>query len=132
MAAILTQGNPGQTDIAAREGAPWMDWSLSNRQLAVQDGAGDVRVYDLEGHTVSYLGKGEKPTWSPGGGYLHILASGPKPAGDAALANRRGDGLAMEALVLPGGSRAAMVSLGSVRDTRWLPAEACGDGGTHE
>jgi len=38
----------------------------------------------------------------------------------------------MEAFVLPGGSRDDMVSLGPVRDTRWLPPEACGERGTHK
>jgi len=125
MSALLKQVDPDEVAIAAGPGTPWMDWSPSQRFLALQDGAGDLRIYDLENRRISFLGKGERPTWSPGGGYLLVLSFVQSPAASGASARNRTDGSAAEAFVLPGGSRAASLALGQVRDICWLPAAAC-------
>lgn len=87
--------------------AMWFDWSPSGRFLAFDAGLGELRIYDLEARSVMSLGKGAKPTWSPGGSYLLVV-----------------DGETATVLFGPGPANRA--DLGAVRDARWLPAAACG------
>jgi hypothetical protein len=93
----------------------WFDWSPSGRFLAMHDGASDLRVYDFEAQGIAFLGKGQRPLWSPGGGYLFVMAS---PSQGAEV---------VEASVFPGVAPTATIKIGRVRDARWLPAQACGD-----
>jgi hypothetical protein len=106
LTALHARARPEQLAIATAPGSVWFDWSPSGRFLALHDGASDLRVYDLEAHGVASLGKGEKPMWSPGGGYLLVQAAG-------------------HAIALPGVAAAAKLDLGPARDARWLPAQAC-------
>lgn len=123
LSGLYARVGPGQAGIAGAPGTVWLDWSPSGRALAVQDGADDLRVYDFEAQAIAGMGKGVKPRWSPGGGYLLVLAPGPTAADGG-----RGQptcGSAAPAFVLRGASRATRLELGSVRDVRWLPAAAC-------
>jgi hypothetical protein len=106
LTALHARARPEQLAIAVAPGSVWFDWSPSGRYLALHDGASDLRVYDLEAHGVASLGKGEKPMWSPGGGYLLVQATG-------------------RAFALPGVAEASRIDLGPAREARWLPAEAC-------
>jgi dipeptidyl aminopeptidase/acylaminoacyl peptidase len=126
LSALYARALPGQSAMAAAPGRIWMDWSPSGRYLAVQDAASDLRVYDFDGGTISFLGQGEQPTWSPGGDYVLILAPGPEHPRESAPTAGREESPVRKALVLPGGSRTASLSLGPVRDARWLPPAACG------
>jgi hypothetical protein len=125
--ALLAEADRKQAAIADQPGTASMDWSPSQRFLALQDAAGDLRVYDLESHAISWLGKGESPRWSPGGGYLLISQPTRAPTSPAgAAAQGHPTNVPVHAVVLPGGTRAASIDLGPVRDSRWLPAAACG------
>lgn len=86
--------------------AMWFDWSPSGRFLAFDNGAGDLRVYDFEMHGMAALGKGARPTWSPGGAYLLVAEN-------------------EAAVVLSGAGPQQRINLGAIRDARWLPAQAC-------
>jgi len=74
----------------------------------MHDGASDLRVYAFEAQGIAFLGKGQRPQWSPGGAYLFVMAS---PSQDAAV---------VEASVLPGVAPTAPIKIGRVRDARWL------------
>lgn len=100
--------------MAADAGPVWFDWSPSGRFLAAQDGADELRVYDLEARATAALGQGRQPMWSPGGSYLLTLQPGP--------------GSPLRASVRAGTAAADVTQLGPVRDARWLPPGAC-DGG---
>jgi hypothetical protein len=115
LSAVYSHARPDQIAIVADPGSVWFDWSASGRFLAAHDGASDLRVYDFEAHGIALLGKGQKPMWSPQGAYLLILAAGSAEA----------NGAAVEAFVLSGVAPTAKISLGLVRDARWLPAQAC-------
>jgi hypothetical protein len=106
----------------------WFDWSPSGRFLALHDGNSDVRVYDFETHGTAFLGKGQRPMWSPGGAYLLILAAGQVAAIDGTHPSQDAEVSALEAFVLPGVASAARIDLGLARDARWLPAQACESG----
>jgi hypothetical protein len=118
LSALYARVGPRPAAIAAGPGAVWMDWSPSQRFLALQDGAGDLRIYDFERGDIAFLGKGECPTWSPGGGYLLVLSA--RQTGTAVV----------EAFVWPGASRADSIAFWPVRDARWLPAAACSSRGS--
>ncbi len=105
LSELRAQARPAELALAVSPGAVSFDWSPSGRFLALSDGADDLRLYDFEAHGTSALGKGQGPMWSPGGGYLLILASG-------------------QAVVLSGVTSGAGIVLGPARDARWLPAEA--------
>jgi hypothetical protein len=79
--------------------------------VAVQDGAGDLRLYDFEAQGIAVLGKGEKPQWSPGGAYLMMASDGP-------------DGTS-HVFVLTGTAATSRIDLGPGRDARWLPFNVC-------
>jgi hypothetical protein len=131
LTALHARARPEQLAMETGPGAVWLDWSPSGRFLVVQDGANDLRVYDFESYGTADLGKGQRPMWSPGGAYLLVLSAGQvtapngnprsQPSLDAA-------GFAVEAFVLTGVGPAARIGLGLVRDARWLPMQACGDG----
>jgi hypothetical protein len=123
LSALYARVGPGRAAMAGAPGTVAMDWSPAGRFLAVQDGVDDLRVYDFEARDILLLGKGTKPTWSPGGGYLLVRAA-TATAIEAAPSSRHGDGAAIGARVLPAGFRAASIDLGPTRDVRWLPAEA--------
>jgi hypothetical protein len=125
LSALYARVGPSQAAVAGAPGTIWLDWSPAQRLLAVQDGADDLRIYDFEAHTISLVGRGGKPRWSPGGGYLLVLAAREVTAKDGVLPSRGSDGSAVAAFVLPGAARAAAIDLGPVRDIRWLAAEAC-------
>jgi hypothetical protein len=108
LSALHDRTRPDQLAIVLAPGMVWFDWSPSGRFLAMNDGASELRVYDFEAPGIAFLGQGQKPMWSPGGGYLLVLSDGQGPA-----------------FVLPGVAPAARIDLGSVRDARWLPAQAC-------
>jgi hypothetical protein len=74
-------------------------------------------VYDFQAQGIVSLGKGRSPLWSPGGGYLLLLADGPAAVTDGASATH--------AFALPGVEPAARMDLGPARDARWLPPQAC-------
>ncbi len=109
LSALHARVPPERLAIATTPGSVWFDWSPSGRFLALHDGASDLRVYDFQAPGIASLGKGQKPMWSPGGGYLLIQAAG-------------------RAFALPGVAEAARLDLGPVRDARWLPAQACEPG----
>lgn len=109
LSALFARVGPAAAAIAGPPGGLWLDWAPSGRFLAVQDGAGELRVYDLAAGGISRLGAGRAPTFSPEGGYLLVHAD-------------------ERAFVLPGASHAARVDLGAVTSARWLPAAACGEG----
>ena len=113
LSALYARVNPEQLAIATAPGSVWFDWSPSGRFLAMHDGASDLRVYAFEAQGIAFLGKGQRPLWSPGGAYLFVMAS---PSQDAAV---------VEASVLPGVAPTAPIKIGRVRDARWLPAQAC-------
>lgn len=119
LSALRARARPDQLAIATAPGEVWFDWSPSGRFLALHDGMSDLCVYDFEAPGTAFLGKGQRPMWSPGGSYLLILAAGAAAAIDGAEAS------ALEAFVLPGVAPAARINLGPVRDARWLPAQAC-------
>jgi len=109
LSALHARAHPEQLAIANSPGSVWFDWSPSGRLLALQDGANNLLVYDFDAYGAVFLGKGQRPMWSPGGTYLLIQVAG-------------------EAFVLPGMAPAARIDLGLVRDVRWLPAQACDHG----
>jgi hypothetical protein len=109
--ALHTRVGPAASEIAVAPAAVWIDWSPVQRFLAIQDGAGDLRIYDFEAQGIATLGKGERPLWSPSGAYLLISAS-------------NGADTAPHVFVLSGIS-SARIDLGPARDARWLPAQAC-------
>jgi hypothetical protein len=128
LSALRARARPEDLAIATAPGAVWFDWSPSGRFLALHDGMSDLRVYDFETQGMAFLGKGQRPMWSPGGSYLLVLAAGPVAAIDGispshGSQNAEDSGLA--AFVLPGVAPAARIDLGPVRDARWLPAQAC-------
>ena len=94
------------------------------RFLAMNDGASELRVYDFEAPGIAFLGQGQKPMWSPGGGYLLVLSAGQGTTTGVAPTENAKD-IETEAFVLPSVAPAARIDLGSVRDARWLPAQAC-------
>jgi hypothetical protein len=103
----------------------WFDWSPSGRFLAMSDGASALRVYDFEAPGIAFLGQGQQPMWSPGGGYLLVLSVGQGPATTGVAPTENAKDVETEAFVLPSVAPAARIALGSVRDARWLPAQAC-------
>jgi len=115
LSALRARATPGELAVASAAESGWFDWSPSSRFLAFSDGTRDLRVYDFEAHGVASLGKGQRPTWSPRGAYLLVLAGG-----DAAPTGMG------EAVVLPGVRTEERIDLGPVRDARWLPGEVCG------
>jgi hypothetical protein len=123
LSVLRARARPDELAIAVAPGSVWFDWSPSGRLLALQDGASKLSVYDFEKHDVTLLGQGQRPTWSPSGSYLLILA--PVPTAATSRTPLDGERSALEAFVLPGIAAAARSSLGPVRDARWLPAEAC-------
>jgi len=128
LSALHALVRPEQLAIATDPGSVWFDWSPSGRFLALQDGASDLYVYDFEAHDIAFVGKGQRPTWSPGGTYLSILAAGPAVAKNGIAPSQRSqdaEGHALAAFVLPGVAPAARIDLGLVRDARWLPPQAC-------
>jgi WD40-like Beta Propeller Repeat len=116
LSALYGRVNADQLAIATAPGSVWFDWSPSGRFLAMNDGASDLRVYDFEAQGIAFLGKGQRPLWSPGGAYLFIVAS------------LRQDAEVAQASVLSGVAPTARIDLGQVRDARWLPAQACDNG----
>jgi dipeptidyl aminopeptidase/acylaminoacyl peptidase len=102
---------PAASEIAVAPNPVWLDWSPSQRFLAITDGAGDLRVYDFEIQGIAALGKADRPQWSPNGSYLLILGPGE-------------DG-APRAFVLKGATSSARIDLGPARDVRWIPAQVC-------
>jgi hypothetical protein len=128
LSALRARAQPEQLAIATAPGAVWFDWSPSGRFLALHDGNSDVRVYDFETHGTAFLGKGQRPMWSPGGAYLLILAAGQVAAIDGTHPSQDAEVSALEAFVLPGVASAARIDLGLARDARWLPAQACESG----
>ena len=124
---LQTRARPEQLAIAVGPGAVWFDWSPSGRFLALHDGRSDLHVYDFEAHGTVFLGKGQRPLWSPGGAYLLILAAA--PAGiSRSQESQNADGSGVDSFVLSGVEPAARIELGLVRDARWLPAQACENG----
>lgn len=110
--SLHTRVGPAASVIAVAPAAVWLDWSPVQRFLALQDGAGDLYLYDFEAQGITRLGKGERPRFSPGGAYLVITAGNTADA-------------LPHVLVLSGTSAAARMDLGPARDARWLPAAAC-------
>jgi hypothetical protein len=125
LSALYAQTRPEQLAIATAPGSVWFDWSPSGRFLAMQDGASDLRVYDFEAQGMAFLGKGQRPMWSPGGVYLLILAAGQGAATNGIPPSQDADVSSLEAFVLSGVAPTARIDLGLVRDARWLPAQAC-------
>ena len=128
LSALRARAHPEQLAIATAPGAVWFDWSPSGRFLALHDGMSDLRVYDFETQGTAFLGKGQRPMWSPGGSYLLVLAAGQVAAIDGISPSRRSQNAedsGLKAFVLPGVAPAARIDLGPVRDARWLPAQAC-------
>jgi len=125
LSALHARTRPEQLAIATAPGSVWFDWSPSGRFLAMHDGASDLRVYDFEAHGLAFLGKGQRPMWSPYGAYLLILAAGQGAATNGILPGQDADVSALEAFVLSGVAPTARIDLGLVRDARWLPAQAC-------
>jgi hypothetical protein len=111
LSKLQAQARAEALGIALGPDSVWFDWSPSGRFLAVQDGTSNVTVYDFEAHRLAWAGKGQQPTWSAGGAYLLTLLVG------------RGESTTAEALVLTGVD--TKISLGQVRDARWLPSQAC-------
>jgi hypothetical protein len=133
LSALRARARPEQLAIVTAPGDVWFDWSPSGRFLAMHDGASDLRVYDFEARGTAFLGKGQRPMWSPGGSYLLILSAGQAAAIDGIPSHRRSqvaDASASEAFVLSGVAPTARIDLGPVRDARWLPAQACERGQT--
>jgi hypothetical protein len=114
LTALAANAGAEQLALAVTPRSPWFDWSPAGRFLALQDGAGEVRVYDLATPGIAYAGTGQKPMWSPGGGYLLVLAAG-----------HDADASAVAAFLLRGAGPGARIDLGRVRDARWLPVQAC-------
>ncbi len=128
LSALQARARPEQLAIATVPGTVWFDWSPSGRFLALHDGISDLHVYDFAAHGAVFLGKGQKPMWSPGGAYLLILAAGQVAAIDGVPSSQQSqdaEGSAVEAFVLPGVEPASRIDIGLVRDARWLPAQAC-------
>jgi hypothetical protein len=128
LSALRARARPEQLAIATAPGAVWFDWSPSGRFLALHDGVSDLRVYDFEAQGTALLGKGQRPTWSPGGSYLLILAAGGVAAIDGISPSQRSqdaEASVSEAFVLSGVAPAARIDLGPVRDARWLSTQAC-------
>ena len=94
---------------------PWIDWSPSQRQLVVQGGDETIELYDLGSQTLSSLGQGRFPTWSPRGQYVLALTTSKKQDGEATL----------DAFALSGPSFTTRTPLGKVRDARWINSAAC-------
>jgi hypothetical protein len=94
---------------------PWIDWSPSQRQLVVQRGDETIGLYDLGNQTLSFLGQGRFPIWSPRGQYILALTTSKKQDGEATL----------DAFALSGPSFTTRTSLGKVRDVRWINSAAC-------
>jgi dipeptidyl aminopeptidase/acylaminoacyl peptidase len=115
LSSLSDRANPDQVAIATAPGSVWFDWSPSGRFLAMHDGASDLRVYDFEAQGIAFLGKGQRPLWSPGGSYLLVVAS---PSQDAEV---------VQAFLLAGVAATTKIEIGQVRDARWLPAQACGN-----
>jgi len=115
LSALRTRVRSDQLLMAFAPEPVWFDWSPSGRLLAVSDGSGEIRVYDFEAKALASLGNGQRPTWSPGGTYLSILA---------------GSDVARSAFVLAGARPGDRIGLGEARDARWLPAEACSRSGS--
>jgi hypothetical protein len=131
LSALRARARPEQLAVATAPGTVWFDWSPSGRFLALHDGMRDLRVYDFEAHGTAFLGKGQKPMWSPAGAYLLILAAGQVAEIDGISRSQRSqdaEATALEAFVLPGVAPAARIDLGLVRDARWLPAQVCEHG----
>lgn len=105
-----------QLSLATAPGSVWFDWSPSGRFLAMHDGASNLRVYDFVAQAIAFLGKGQRPLWSPGGAYLFIVEASSQ---DAEVAG---------ASVLFGAAPTARIEIGRVRDARWLPAQSCASG----
>lgn len=116
LSELQARATAEQLVIATAPQEPWFDWSPSGRFLAFHDGAADLRVYDFEAAGIARLGKGQRPTWSAGGGYILVFSA--TNSGQSDLA---------EGFVLPGVSTKTRISLGRVRDARWLPAQACAE-----
>jgi hypothetical protein len=125
VAAFYDRVGPAPLAIAVAPGTVWFDWSPSQRFLAIQDGADDLRVYDFEAQGIAVLGKGQRPMWSPGSAYLVILAAGQGAATSGIKPSQDAGDSATEAFVLSGASPEARIDLGSARDVRWLSAQAC-------
>lgn len=128
LSALRARARPEQLAIATAPGEVWFDWSPSGRFLASHDGMTDLRVYDFETKGTAFLGKGQRPMWSPGGSYLLVLAAGQAAAIDGISPSQRlqdAEASALEASALLGVAPAARIDLGPVRDARWLPAQAC-------
>jgi len=131
LSALRARARPEQLAVATAPGTVWFDWSPSGRFLALHDGMRDLRVYDFEAHGTAFLGKGQKPMWSPAGAYLLVLAAGQVAEIDGVSRSPRSqdaEATALEAFVLPGVAPAARIDLGLVRDARWLPAQVCEHG----
>jgi hypothetical protein len=131
LSELQARARPEQLAIAAGPGTVWFDWSPSGRFLALHDGSSDLHVYDFETHGSAFLGKGQRPRWSPGGAYLLILEAG-QAAATVGVSPSQGsqdpDRLVLHAFVLSGVDPAARIDLGLVRDARWLPTQACENG----
>jgi len=128
LSALRARARPEQLAIATTPGEVWFDWSPSGRFLALHDGLSDLRVYDFETQGMDFLGKGQRPMWSPGGSYLLVLTVGQVAAIDRITPSHRSQNAqdsGLEAFVLPGIAPAGRIDLGPVRDARWLPAQAC-------
>ena len=126
LSALYRRAPAEQVAIVPAPSSVWFDWSPSGRFLAMQDGASDLRVYDFEAQGIALLGKGQRPMWSPGGGYLLIMAAKQGDRTNGIPADQHAQGSALEAFVLSGVAPAARIGLGLVRDARWLSAQACG------
>lgn len=109
---LHNQVGPAASELAVAPASVWFDWSPQHRFLAVQDGVGDLRVYDFQAHGIAALGKGDRPRWSPGGAYLLISASS-------------AEGAEPHIFVLSGAAPSARMDLGPATDARWLPVAAC-------
>jgi hypothetical protein len=108
---LHTRVGPAASEIATTPASVWIDWSPVQRFLAIQDGAGDLRLYDFEAQGIAALGQGGRPQWSPGGSYLMITAG------------NNADALP-HVLVLSGVS-SKRIDFGPASDARWIPAQAC-------
>jgi hypothetical protein len=119
-ALIAKLGSQAET-LGAGAAGVWMDWSPSQRFLAVQDRAGELSVYDFDSREVRRLGPGLRPLWSPGGSYLLAMskeAAQPQPSGVWVDVARQGFVFSM---ANPG----TKIALGPARAARWLPPDAC-------
>lgn len=101
-------------------GLVWIDWNLSSTKLVVEDCEGEVLLYDLESRSITSLGPGAQPQWSPDGTrVLMLVAEGDTARDGGHQPGRRPD--RWHALVFAPGEGAAR-DLGRVRDATWVPA----------